>query len=161
MERVLLGGDYLQALHKLLSNAEKSIRVVMFEWNWYEGQHAGSCQDISRAVAIKAKEGLDVRVLLHGEAMGRNLHRINRKAGAHLQQAGAEVKYGNTGAPLHAKVWLIDGKVAVVGSHNLSVRAVRTNVEASVVSDVSEVVDVLAGWFEELWSRGIPTAKTG
>jgi phosphatidylserine/phosphatidylglycerophosphate/cardiolipin synthase-like enzyme len=159
MTMVLLGSSFLPELHKLLVSAERSIWVALFEWTWYEGQHAGSAQDISRAVAIKAKEGLDVRVLLHNEAMGRHLHKVNHKTAGHLRTAGAVVKFGSTGAPLHAKVWLVDSRVAVVGSHNLSVRAVRTNVEVSVVSSESEVVDVLVGWFEELWTRGIPATK--
>lgn len=155
MVRVLFGSEFLPAVYRLVGSAEKNISVVMFEWSWYPGQHTGSLQDINRELCQQAKRGVKVRVLLHNEAMGRALHKINRKTAQHLRQAGAEVKFGNTGIPLHAKVWLFDDKAVVVGSHNLSIRAVRTNEECSILLQDETECDRVRQWFEGLWSRGM------
>lgn len=155
MVKVLLGSDLLGALVKEIQQAEKSIWVVMFEWAWYPGQHTGSVQDINRELCIRAKNSTDVRVLLHNESIGRALHRINRQTAGHLKQSGAVVKWGNTGVPLHAKVWIFDRARGVIGSHNISSRALRTNEEVSVLCDLPEVITPLVVWFEGLWAKGM------
>lgn len=146
--------EFLTEVVKQVREAEKSIWVVMFEWSWYPGQHTGTVQDLNREIAMRGRGGLDIRVILHNEAIGRHLHQINRKTAAHLTSHKVKVKWGNSGKPLHAKVWIFDQARVIVGSHNLSVRAVKTNIEVSVMSDVREVAEGLSGWFEELWGRG-------
>jgi phosphatidylserine/phosphatidylglycerophosphate/cardiolipin synthase-like enzyme len=155
MAKVIIGAEYLPVVHKLVLGAEHYIWAAMFEWSWYPGQHGGSVQDINRAVCQRAKQGLPVHVLLHNEAIGRALHKINRRTAAHLRRAGAVVRFGNSGQPLHAKVWLFDGVKAVVSSHNVSVRAVRTNLEVGVVLDEPAEVERIMQWFEGLWGRGL------
>lgn len=155
MIKALFSRDLLPALVKEIKLAEKSICVVMYDWHWYPGQHTGTCQDINRELSIQGRNGLDVRALLHNESMGRPLHKINRKAASHLKQNKVQVKWGNTGRPTHAKVWIFDQARVIIGSHNISVRAVRTNVECSVLCDVRDVVDVVVPWFEGLWAKGM------
>ena len=155
MVRVLFGAELLTEVVKQIRVAENSVAVVMFEWSWYPGQHTGSVQDINRELCIRARNGTDVRVLLHNESIGRALHRINRVTAGHLKQNGAKVKWGNTGVPLHAKVWIFDQARVVLGSHNISVRATRTNQEVSVVIDVRDEVSRVVDWFEGLWAKGM------
>lgn len=155
MLRVLFGGELLGEVVREVQGAAESIWVAMFEWSWYPGQHTGSVQDINRELCIRAKNGAEVRVLLHNEAMGRVLHRINRVTAQHLKQSGAEVKWGNTGYPLHAKVWIFDRARVVAGSHNISVRATRTNEEVSVLFDDFDAVKRITGWFEGMWAKGM------
>lgn len=155
MIKVLFSGELLPALVKEIQHAEESIWVAMFEWSWYPGQRTGTVQDLNRELCIRARNGTDVRVLLHNESIGRALHRINRQTAGHLRQNKAQVKWGNTGAPLHAKVWIFDKTRVILGSHNISVRSVRTNVECSVLlQDDVECIKVVQ-WFEGLWAKGM------
>lgn len=154
MIKVLTGGDFLQEVVKQIRGAEASIWVAMFEWSWYPGQRTGTVQDINRELCIRAKNRTDVRVLLHNESIGRTLHRINRRTGLHLRQNNVEVRWGNTGKPLHAKVWLFDGGRVIIGSHNISARSVRTNYEVSVLVDDFNEVKRVVQWFEGLWAKG-------
>jgi len=155
MIKVLFGEELLPALVQQIENAEQSIWVAMFEWSWYPGQRTGTAQDINRALCISAKGGTDVRVMLHNESMGRTLHRINRSTAGHLKQNKVMVKFGNTRRPLHAKVWIFDRSRVIIGSHNISVRAVRTNIEVSALCDVRDVAERIVPWFEELWAKGM------
>lgn len=155
MLKVLIGAEFLSEVVREIGGAERSIEVVMFEWSWYPGQHTGSVQDINRELCIRGKGGCEVRVLLHNEAMGRALHRINRVSAGHMKQNGVVVKWGNTGVPLHAKVWMFDRERVVVGSHNISVRAMRTNEEVSVLLDDAGEVKRVVDWFEGLWAKGM------
>ncbi len=153
MIKVLMNPDYLPAVVKEVRDAQKSIWVAMFEWSWYPGQHTGTVQDLNRELAIRGRAGLDIRVMLHNEAIGRHLHRINRKTASHLTQNKVKVKWGNSGKPLHAKVWIFDQERVIIGSHNISVRSTRTNIEVSVLCDVREVTEGLAVWFEAMWDK--------
>lgn len=155
MIKVLTGSEFLSEIVKQVRVAERSIWVAMFEWSWYPGQHTGSVQDLNRELCIQAKNKMEVLVLLHNESIGRALHKINRATAGHLRQSGAEVRWGNTGQPLHAKVWIFDRARVIIGSHNISVRSTRTNHEVSVLCDVRDVVEVLAVWFEGLWAKGM------
>lgn len=155
MIKVLLGGEFLASVVKEIQRAEKSIWVAMFEWSWYPGQRTGTCQDINRALCGQAKNRTDVRVLMHNESIGRHLHKINRRTAGHFRQSRVQVKWGNTGRPLHAKVWVFDQARVIIGSHNISVRATRTNVECSVLTDYPDEVRRVVQWFEELWANGM------
>jgi phosphatidylserine/phosphatidylglycerophosphate/cardiolipin synthase-like enzyme len=155
MFRVLFGGELLEGVVREIWGARKSVEVVMFEWSWYPGQHTGSVQDINRELCIKAKEGVEVKVLLHNESMGRALHRINRATARHLTASGAVVKWGNTGKALHAKVWIFDRARVIVGSHNISVRSTRVNEEVSVLFDDAGEVSRVGEWFAGLWGKGM------
>lgn len=155
MVKVLLDSAYLDEVVKQIRAAETGIWVAMFEWSWYPGQHTGSVQDINRELCTRAKNGIDVRVLLHNEAMGRALHKINRVTAGHLKQSKAQVKWGNTGAALHAKVWIFDKTRVIMGSHNISARAVRTNVECSVLLQDDVECSKVMQWFERLWAKGM------
>lgn len=155
MIKVLLGGDFLPTVVTQIKEVEESIWVVMFGWSWYPGQRTGTCQDINRELCIRAKNGVDVRVLLHNESIGRSLHKINRQTAEHLRQNKAQVRWGNTGFPLHAKVWIFDRARVILGSHNISVRSVRTNQEVSVLLDDYNEVKCILEWFEGLWAKGM------
>ena len=155
MVKVLFGEELLPALVHQIQQAERSIWVVMFEWSWYPGQRTGTAQDINRELCIRARDRTEVRVLLHNESIGRALHRINRQTAEHLRQNKVQVKWGNTGVPLHAKVWLFDRVRVIIGSHNISVRSVRTNVECSILLQDDVECGRVVQWFEELWAKGM------
>lgn len=155
MIKVLFSGDLLPTLVTQIREAKESVWVVMFEWSWYPGQHTGTAQDINRELCIASKRGVKVRALLHNESIGRQLHRINRRTAQHLRESRVEVKWGNTGTPLHAKVWIFDQARVIIGSHNISVRSVRTNIECSVLCDVECEVKRIVEWFEGLWAKGM------
>ena len=155
MDRVLIGGEFLGAVVREIRGASVSVWVCMYEWCWYEGQRTGTVQDINRELCIRSKAKADVRVLLHSEAMGRHIYKINRKCAGHLERHGVKVKWGNTGRTNHAKVWIFDGTRAIIGSHNISTRAVKSNVEVSAITTDVEAVGRLVEWYGELWAKGL------
>jgi phosphatidylserine/phosphatidylglycerophosphate/cardiolipin synthase-like enzyme len=152
MLKVIVCGEIIPVLSLALRGAVKSIEVAMYEWGWYQGQHSGLVQDINRVVCTKAKAGIPVSVVLHTEAKGRPLYAINRKTESALKLYGATVRWGWPGTPVHAKVWIIDRRVVIAGSHNISVRAARLNHEVSVMFDDADEVARTVKWFSDLWA---------
>ena len=152
---MFFGSEFLPLVVNEITGVKGEILVTCYEWNWYEGQRTGTIQDVNRELAIAAKRGVKVRVLLHNEAMGRVLGKLNRKTAGHLRRAGAEVKMGNTGLSVHAKVWVFDREWVIVGSHNISSRAVGRNLEAGVMLDDRTEVLKVAEWFDGAWAGGL------
>lgn len=61
--------------------------------------------------------------------------------------------FGSSRASLHAKVMIIDGGLAIVGSMNLDPRSANLNTEMGVVMHSAELVGQLMGIFEEAVSH--------
>jgi len=155
MARVLLDGEFLLTVVEALRGCQRSVDVCCYEWAWYSGQRTGTIQDINRELCIAARRGVKVRVVLHNEAMGRHLGKLNRATAKRLRDAGCQVRMSPMQKPIHAKVWVFDARRVVLGSHNISTNAVTRNAEAGVVVDDGGEVGKVREWFEGLWSRGI------
>jgi len=150
---VLKDKEFLPVIYRCIEDSREEILVAMYEWGWFSGAQTGTIQDINRALVRAVKRGVVCRVVLHNEAMGRPLGRSNRLTRGHLQRHGLHVQLGTAHNPVHAKVWLFDGKQAVVGSHNLSRHSCGRNHEVSVLFDDPDAISELKRWFESLWWR--------
>jgi len=127
----------------------------MYEWSWYQGQRSGTVQDVNREVCNAADRGVAVRVIMHNEAKGRHLGKLNRRTAGALERHGVKVLMQPQQRVLHAKVFVFDGKVALVGSHNISNRSVGSNIECGVMLDDEKAIEKIRSVFDELWARGI------
>lgn len=152
MVSVFFDGDYLPVVVGLIREASQSIAACCYEWVWYSGQRSGTVQDVNRELCSAAKRGVVVRVLLHREAPGRPLSRLNHLTAHNFARYGVDVRFAGTARIHHAKFWLFDGARAVICTHNVSQRAVQMNAELGVVvSEPGEVAKV-AAYFEGLWN---------
>lgn len=77
---------------------------------------------------------------------------INMKASQYLSEAGAQVKFTRTFPITHAKLWVFDDDITILGSHNLSNRSVTVNNEASALIKSRVVAREFKRYFEALWS---------
>jgi cardiolipin synthase len=104
---------------------------------------------LDRALALAARRGVDVRVLVPA----RSNHRLADVAGAsHLRllaSAGAKVQLYLPGM-LHAKVVILDDDLALVGSANLDMRSLFLDYEVALACTSRPRVAELARWFEDL-----------
>jgi len=78
---------------------------------------------------------------------------VHKNTIRNLQDAGVSAKFGPSSPITHAKLWIIDQEITVLGSHNMSRRAVTVNDEASVKIVSKEVAGEFTRYFEALWNR--------
>lgn len=76
------------------------------------------------------------RALLEG---GVELHELRPTAGASESAAARDGSFGSSGASLHAKSFLVDGRRVFVGSLNLDPRSVNLNTELGLVIESREL----------------------
>jgi cardiolipin synthase len=87
---------------------------------------------LRRALVMAAKRGVRVRLLLQGQYEYLLPYRASRQLYGQLMSAGVEI-YEYHASYLHAKVAVIDGKWATVGSSNLDPLSLLLAREANVV----------------------------
>ena len=154
-QNVYISKEFIRRAIENIEHSKEFINVMMFEWVWYSGQRAGTIQDVNRAVCRASQRGVKVRVVLSNEAKGRHLGKLNRATMGRLQRNGCEVRLQPMQRMVHAKVWIFDGTLAMLGSHNMSQRAVTSNIEVGCEVNGGADLAKLMGLFEELWAVGI------
>jgi phosphatidylserine/phosphatidylglycerophosphate/cardiolipin synthase-like enzyme len=151
--RVFMGGGYPEILVPILNAAEHTIDVCQYEWIWYRHSSRRRVHKISLAVQAAAKRGVKIRAILNRESDGHYLTKKNAQTANELRRAGVQVKFGMTGVADHAKFWIVDNKLLIVTSHNLSTRSCTANSELGVVVEGELAARDAKAYFEKLWGR--------
>jgi len=149
----LPGRAFIGTITDCVRAARTTIDIIQFEWKWYHHDHDSTIQQLSYEVLQAARRKVAVRVLLNKEHPRHPLNSVNNNTILRLQEAGVSAKFGPSSPITHAKLWIIDKEITVLGSHNMSRRAVTVNDEASVKIVSREVAVEFTRYFETLWNR--------
>lgn len=136
----IIGADFPDAVRELVERATKNIDIVTYDWRWYANQPAHKVQRLNIALVNAAKRGVVVRAVLNKK----DLLPI-------LKGAGIQARTMRDKRTLHAKMILVDGRVLVIGSHNLTRNAFSHNVEASLAVELPESERRFSDFFNNLY----------
>jgi cardiolipin synthase len=131
--------DSRQQILNLINAAHFSIKIYAEGLSDYQ---------IVGALAQAARRGVDVCVLtstFHDKKPGKQF--------AYLQRAGVAIHFSKNYI-IHAKVMIIDGDHALLGSINFTRQSVNNNRELSVIVHDKKIVAQLEGYFEGDWGWG-------
>lgn len=149
--QVYSGGGYPKLIVPLLQQAKGSIDCSQYVWRWYTRTSKRHVMGLSYALIEAARRGVQCRVLLNREARRNPVTRYNEKTARHLAPAGVKVKLGRTGKADHAKLWIIDKQILVVGSHNMTARSMTCNWEMGAIIWNELAARDAAALFEKRW----------
>ena len=125
---------------RLTALAVGAARHRLWIWNAYFIPDAALLSLLAR----KGREGVDVRLLLPGDKNDvKTVTPLQRKTYPELRAAGVRV-FEYAPAMMHAKVTLVDDRIAVIGSINLDAMSLRWQEESAVVIEDSAIVTALA-----------------
>ena len=110
--------------------------------------------EILAALGAAEAQGVQVRLIVD-----ESIDADSQDALATLHNGGVEIRLAKT-LYIHAKLMVIDGSLAIVGSHNFTSTSLDLNRELSVVMTDKGSVDRALGVFERDWLRAIPGAPT-
>mgnify|MGYP000448908222 CR=1 FL=1 len=88
--------------------------------------------EMIHAMGLAAKRGVDVRVITPGIPDKKLVYAVTRSFYPQLVEAGVKI-YEYTPGFLHAKTWLVDARIAVVGSINLDYRSLYLHFECAAL----------------------------
>ncbi len=80
----------------------------------------------------------------------------NSKGIATLTRAGGQVHY-ITKLYMHAKLFVVDNKIAWIGSENISAASLDQNREAGIIMNDSAIVGKLSDTFQSDWGNSKPS----
>lgn len=138
---LLVGEEYVQRVCALLDGAKHEVSVLMFDWRIYGQDSKANISLLNSAFSRAAGRGVVVRAVVNFPG-----------AVAPLAALKINVRSLNLRKTLHAKILIIDSSIAVVGSHNFSLRALSSNLECSVCLVDLTIVKQLCKYFESIWS---------
>ncbi len=145
---------YFERVSRLIAGARRSVYVVMFVMK-YDPNESPERDPANRLITLlvdAAARGVDVRVVVDDTTKQSYPETI-----AFLKSKGVPVKLDpKAGVTTHAKLVIVDGSCAVIGSHNWTQSALASNNELSVLTCSREVVEGATRYFMELWEGGRP-----
>jgi phosphatidylserine/phosphatidylglycerophosphate/cardiolipin synthase-like enzyme len=132
---LLANEDYFPALLKAIDEAQSEIFMSIFSFK--AGVHKNSYPDIILAHLARAvKKGIKVIVIL--ENTGGNDYKLdaeNQQTKQLLEEKGVKVYFDSPRQTTHTKLIVIDERMILLGSHNLTQAALKYNNEISILLD--------------------------
>jgi phosphatidylserine/phosphatidylglycerophosphate/cardiolipin synthase-like enzyme len=148
---LLIARQYISRVPAILEGARDSIRVVQFVMQLKGKSAKMSSRELGIKLAAKVRDGVKVQALLNSAGGGWRVPALNRQAAQWLSERGVEVRTLGTSRTCHAKLLIVDSKIAIIGSHNWTPYALERNFEVSVLIRNPACVGKLMAHFEELW----------
>ncbi len=109
-------------------------------------------ESLAQALRLAAQRGVDVRVLVPGKS---NHKLADLARGTHLRElmksGGKVIKYPHM---VHAKVVVVDDRLAIVGSANMDMRSLFLNYEAVMFTYSAHDIDAVHRWVGGLMQEG-------
>ena len=99
---------------------------------WFITPYLIITDEMSHALTLAAKRGVDVRIITPGIPDKKMVYQLTCSYFEPLIRSGVKI-YTFTPGFLHAKTWLVDGRIAVVGSINLDYRSLYLHFECAAL----------------------------
>lgn len=135
--QAVIGKSFPREVIPLIESAKSSISILVFDWRWYPSDPTSPIQLFNQAILQAHRRGLKVRALV-------NMRGIVEQ----LRELGLDCRKIVSKDLLHAKLIIIDDKIAVVGSHNFTQSAFGKNFECSIITTDEETVGKFREYFE-------------
>jgi phosphatidylserine/phosphatidylglycerophosphate/cardiolipin synthase-like enzyme len=138
--QTIIGKNYPKIVIPLIEKAVKSIKIVVYDWRWYENEPANPCQLFNASIVRAKKRGISVQACVNSNAIK-----------SPLSQNGVDVRIPISKNLIHTKFIIIDDKILIMGSHNFSQSAFTTNFETSVVIENEKEIEEFISFFNSIW----------
>ncbi len=130
---------------KLVKSAEKSIDWAMF----YASEKKGAAlTPVVEGLLAAAAKGVKVRIVADASFYKTYPETLNRFAAAGVEVHKWDVKSATKGV-MHAKYFIVDGKIAYIGSQNFDYRSLEHVYETGILLENEEIAARLTGLFEQ------------
>jgi phosphatidylserine/phosphatidylglycerophosphate/cardiolipin synthase-like enzyme len=136
----ILGAEYPAAVIPMIADARETLDIIIYEWRLVPQIKTHIVSIFTQAICDAVARGVAVRAIVAHDGLRDELRRLKIPARASY-----------SGKLLHAKVILLDKKIAVIGSHNFTQSAFTQNVEVSVALQDPALCSRLSTYFDNMW----------
>lgn len=138
--KIIIGLDYRKTLIPYINQAQQSIKILMYDWRWYSQDTSCDVSLINNALLQAHRKGVYVQAITNNDIAKNELSTLK-----------IDARQWNKSKSMHAKVIIIDDKIAILGSHNLTQNAMGLNIEVSCVLENEILAKQLSDYFNLLW----------
>jgi len=142
MVDLILGKEFTDKVIPFIDQAKKSVHIVVFDWRWYPNDVGSPAQLFNQSIVRASKRGVEVLAVTNFDSIAKTLARC-----------GVIAKKLAEPALVHVKLMLIDGKIAILGSHNYTQNAFCLNYEVSAIIDDVPTTERLQEYFRNIWAK--------
>jgi phosphatidylserine/phosphatidylglycerophosphate/cardiolipin synthase-like enzyme len=132
--KLLLDRDYFTALLEGVDRARAEIFLSAYLFRTIEDAR-GYPEAVLKRLLAAVKRGVRVDVILERNQSADDLNRNNAETAERLKRGGIRVCMDAPDRVTHTKLFVIDRRYVLIGSHNLTQSALKYNHEASVWID--------------------------
>ena len=151
----LVGEHFFPAVTQYIDQADKSLSICIFTARYYRNQSRNPVNSFFDALRRAARRGVNVRFLLNQNFGDQRALQNNLFIIQHFKNKNFQTAFAGKSTRIHSKLILIDDKITIVGSHNYSARAHRTNFETSVAVQSDAFAQYFAAYYERLWAARV------
>jgi len=149
--QLLTDEKFLPFAINLISKAQKSIDISTFKAEMTTKPRGKRLIELFNSITEKARLGIPVRFLISKREEYGHIPLTNLFAVRELKANGVQVRHLRNSRLCHAKTIIIDGGLAILGSHNLSIKSCHNNFEASLCVTDPYIVGQLQSFFSVAW----------
>lgn len=136
----IISKDFAKVVIPLLDSAVSSIEIIVYDWRFYPDDSECSVSLFNLAVASAAARGVRVRCLVQ-----------NSRVVDRLKIMGCDARQLHSKRILHTKLLIVDKVRVVLGSHNYTMSAFESNLEASIFVHLADKNNTLVQYFNNLF----------
>ncbi|MBD3388235.1 MAG: hypothetical protein GF416_04075 [Candidatus Altiarchaeales archaeon] len=138
--------EYFQAARDVLAGAEETIHIVSFEVKYYRSYPDSLQNQLVRELIYARERGVEVRVIVDEFSESDNAYDL-------LKANGVDIRHDGKETTTHCKLIIVDGKVVLLGSTNLSYYGLEKNHEANVKIVDRRTAEYYEEYFRQLWGE--------
>lgn len=144
MIKLSVNSNFFLELKTILQNAKEEINIIIYNWHFYSNAPGCNTQILNQILFLKMRQGVKVKVIVGNKTLKK-----------FLKENNFDVKLNQVRGLNHAKLVIVDKKIATVGSHNFSENAWTRNEEASIISDEIDFVNQCKNYFDITFANSV------
>lgn len=148
---ILYDQQLLSFIMPCIRQAERFIFLSTFKAQWTQNSAGRRLDLFWKTLLDKAAKNVRVNILLNYHTNKARIAKSNILLTKKVKHQNIKFRYLANNRCVHAKIFLIDDKIATIGSHNLSNASHQRNFEASVAIRDTKKIRELKDYLTTLW----------
>lgn len=151
----VLTSDYAYQVLLHLRKVSSSVDILSYVVNFNIYKRSDKANLIFSALKSLPFPHSAIRFILDKPRLHKPNYNCNKFSVRRFQEAHFNVRYLHSGDTQHAKLIILDQKLAIFGSHNFTTKSVISNYDISLLLDDPALLTYFIAYFNRLWHDSI------
>lgn len=138
--RLILDREFYPYILKELRKKPRTIEIINYAWRFYPNEPGINIQILTNEIVKNAKRGCAIRVICNEESTR-----------SRMRAYQIPCKKIPSNKLMHTKAILFNQQELIIGSHNLTKRAMNENYEMSISTNETENILQFMKYFNTMW----------